>query len=214
MIAKTQEIVAVNKLKKTYSVLANGINKAMADNEYSSYSDLFTGGSTKEIADRLFAQFNVVDRCIPSDKKGCGGEYKIKYAKKRNDGKGGIKYIASGNGERAVLSDGTIISVVVRGNNSDCKWEYKANKTDAEGNYISDGKGGYEQEDRIAYFCAEIFLDIDGPNGKNQFGYDNYSVTVTPRTLEQHVSYGNIFDTIRTGKLNYQTYSLGGKFKD
>ena len=214
MIAKTQEIVAVNKLKKVYSVLANGINKAMADNEYSSYPDMFTGGSAKEIADRLFSQFNVVERCGTSDKNGCGGTYKIKNATKSYDVNGNINYTISGGAERAVLSDGTIIRVVIRGNNSDCKWVYKANKTDAEGNYISDGKGGYEKEDKIAYFCAEIFLDIDGPKGKNQFGYDNYSLTVTPKTLEQHSGYGSIFDTIRTGKLNYQTYGFDDKFED
>lgn len=214
LVAKYQEMVAVVRLKKAYSTLANAINKAMADEGYSNYAEMFNSNTEAEVADKIFAQLNIVERCAYNT-NGCGGKYRIKYKNKKNDGKGGI---AAGtmSSERAILPDGTIIGIVSekRGSGSDCRWEYQTHKTDSDGNWISDGKGGWEMKDNVSYLCAEIFIDTDGPKGKNQFGYDNFSIEVKPAALEQKTYYANLFDTMRTGKLNYENYSLDGKFED
>ncbi len=214
LVAKYQEMVAVVRLKKAYSTLANAINKVMADEGYSNYAEMFNSNTEAEVADKIFAQLNIVERCAKHT-NGCGGKYRVKYKNKRNDGNGGISTWRITAYERAILTDGTIIGFgTQRGSGSDCKWEYQTHKTDADGNWISDGKGGWEMKDNVSYLCAEIFIDTDGPKGKNQFGYDNFSIAVKPTVLDQSAGYGSLFDTMRTGKLNYENYSLDDKFED
>ena len=217
VIAKYQEMVAVVRLKKSYSVVTNAINRAMAEEGYSNYAELFTG-TNAEVADKIFKYMNIIERCNKLDAHGCGTRYTIKNAYKVNDGTGGVAN-DNAHGERALLIDGSLIRItknddaVISGNS--CSTTYQAHKKNPDGSYIPDGNGGYEMETYTVNICGAIMIDVDGPKGKNQFGYDNYAIRVTGTKLTNDSSaYGNIFETMRTGQLSYVKYNLDDKYED
>ena len=209
LIAKYDEMVMVNKLKRTYSELANAIELRKAELGTDSYADQFRPDFTAaEQLDGFVKYLNVIERCSSSDTKGCGGRYTTYPKNKTNDGFGNVKTLRW-NGEKAVLNDGTIVTVSKMDWTGNCETTYTHYETDANGNYtnVVDGKPVPEYYTR--QHCAEILFDINGPKRRNQFGYDMYSFTVTPTKLDQHTGHGGLYDTIRTGKLNYEKYSEG-----
>lgn len=210
LITKYDEMVMVNKLKRTYSELANAIELRKAELGTDSYADQFNPDlSAAEQLDGFLKYLNVVERCSASDSQGCGGNYTTYPKSKTNDGYGNVKK-GKFNGERAVLNDGTTIKLGTRNWTGNCVVTYDKYETNANGNYtnIVDGKpvpsGSFKDTQ-----CAEIFFDINGPKRRNQYGYDMYSFIVRPTKLDQHKGYGGLYDTIRTGKLNYERYSEG-----
>ncbi len=210
MIAKYNEMVMVNKLKRTYSELANAIELRKAELGTDSYAEQFNSDlSAAEQLEGFLKYLNVVERCSTSDSKGCGGYYTTYPKKKTNDGSGNVK-TSKMQRERAVLNDGTIVRLEKRNWTGNCETIYEKYETDANGNYtnVVDGKpvpsGSY-----VATQCAEIFFDINGPKRRNQYGYDMFSFNVTPTKLDQHTGYGGLYDTMRTGKLTYEKYSTG-----
>ena len=209
LVAKYDEMVMVNKLKRTYSELANAIELRKAELGTDSYADQFSPDLTEaEQLDGFVKYLNVIERCSASDTKGCVGSYTIYPKNKTNDGFGNVKTSKS-TSERAVLNDGTIVRMSKRNWTGNCEVTYAKYETDANGNYTNVVDGKPVPEYYTAQHCAEIFFDINGSKRRNQFGYDNYSFAVSPTKLDQHSGYGGLYDTIRTGKLNYERYTEG-----
>lgn len=213
LMAKYDEMVTINKIKRSYSEIANAIEMRKAELGVSDYASVFdTSLSEKEQLDGIVKYLNVVERCDYSA-EGCGGIYKIKPKTRSNDGFGNIAEGSLSLGTRAVLQDGTIIRMSRRNfSGNDCTVTYTRYNKDENGNYTNVVDGKPVPEYYNATSCAEIFFDVDGPKGKNQFGYDNYSFNVEPNKLMQHVGYGALYDTMRTGKLTAEKYAVGGKF--
>ena len=215
LIAKYDEMVMVNKIKRTYSELANAIEMRKAELGTSDYAEQFNPNFTATEQLNGFVKYlNVVERC-PAYSKGCGGEYDIFPKQKTNDGFGNIQ-TSSANfiwTPRAVLNDGTLIAIYKRNWTDNCKVEYETYEKDKDGNYknLVDGKPVPVKYQSTS--CVEIFFDVNGAKGRNQFGYDVFSFNVVPNKIDQHAGYGGIYDVIRTGKLTYEKYSLhSGKY--
>lgn len=214
LISKYEEVVMVNKLKRTYSELANAIEMRKAELGTSDYSEQFNPKYTAaEQLDGFIKYLNVVERCS-STSNGCGGKDKIILPKRKtNDGFGNIQQEKLGSKERAILNDGTIVYMGQKNYSGDCMVTYMSYEKDENGNYIKQEDGELVPKPYQAQQCAEIFFDINGDKKRNQYGYDCYSFTVTPNKVNQHIGYGEIYNTMRTGKLTYEKYSPNEKFK-
>ena len=209
LIVKYDEMVMVNKLKRTYSELANAIELRKAELGTDNYADQFNPElSEAEQLDGFLKYLNVIERCSTSNTKGCGGPYTIYPKNRTNNGYGNVatSYM---NGERAILNDGTLVMLDKREWSGSCEVTYTRYEKDPDGNYANVVDGKPVPEYYQATSCAEIFFDINGPKRRNQYGYDMYSFNVKPEKLNQHTGYGGLYDTIRTGKLNYEKYSEG-----
>lgn len=216
LIAKYDEMVMVNKIKRTYSELANAIEMRKSELGTSDYAEQFDPKLTSaEQLDGIVKYLNVVERC-KAYTNGCGGkDVYILPKNKTNDGYGNISQ--GGRtflGERAVLNDGTIVTVGKRNWTGNCMVEYERYDKDKDGNFTNIVDGKPVPIKYQAQHCAEIFFDVNGLNkGRNQYGYDVYSFGVTPNKIDQHRGYGGIYDVMRTGKLTYEKYSPNGKYK-
>ena len=209
LINSYNEMVMVNKLKRTYSTLINAIDMRRAELGASSYAEVFdTSLTAAQQLDGIVKHLHVIERCSASNSKGCGGFYKVKPKTRTNDGFGNVK-ISKINSERAVLNDGTLIWFGKRNYTGDCIVQYTKYEKDADGNYTNLVDGKPVPIYYNAQHCAEIFFDIDGKKGRNQFGYDCFSFAVKPNFVDQHVGYGGMFNTMRTGKLIYENYTEG-----
>ena len=212
LMGRYREVVIVNKLKRAYAEIINAMDMERARLGGSDYEALFeTNMSAAEQFDGILRHLQVVERCASNDSKGCGGIYKIKPKNRTNDGFGNV---ASGSvgGERAVLSDGTLIWFGKRNSNGGCVTTYTKHELDADGNYVLDSSGNPVTTTYESSHCAEIFFDLDGSNGQNQYGYDCFSFAVKKKFADQHSGYGAMFDTMRTGKLTYERYDISDKF--
>lgn len=214
LISKYEEVVMVNKLKRTYSELANAIEMRKAELGTSDYAEQFNPKYTAaEQLDGFIKYLNVIERCSSSS-NGCGGKNKVILPQsKTNDGFGNIKQSEIDAKERAVLNDGTIVYMANKNYSGDCMVTYMSYDRDENGNYTNLEDGKPVPKPYQAQQCAEIFFDINGAKGRNQFGYDCYSFAITPDKVNQHTGYGGIYNTMRTGKLTYEKYSPNGKFK-
>ena len=212
LMGRYREVVMVNKLKRAYAEIVNAMDMERARLGGSDYEALFeTNMSAAEQFDGILRHLQVVERCTSKDSKGCGGLYKIKPKNKKIDGSGNIA-LGSVAGERAVLSDGTLIWFGKRNSEGGCVTTYIKHEVDADGNYVLDSSGNPITTTYDSPHCAEIFFDLDGSNGQNQFGYDCFSFGVKKQFADQHSGYGAMFDTMRTGKLTYERYDASGKF--
>ena len=209
LIAKYNEMVMVNKLKRTYSEIANAIDLRKAELGTSDYAEQFNPDlSAMEQLEGFTKYLNVIEKCS-SASKGCGGTYKVMPKTRTNDGYGNVK-ITTVNSDRVILNDGTLIWFGKRSWKGNCETTYARYEKDENGNYTNLVDGKPVPEYYTAQHCAEIFFDINGPyKGRNQFGYDCYSFAVAPQKLNQHSGYGGLYDTMRTGKLEYEKYSAG-----
>lgn len=212
LMSKYDEIVMINKLKRTYSELANAIELRKAELGTSDYAEQFNPSYTaSEQLDGFLKNLNVIERCHADNPKGCGGNYKTRPKRKTNDGYGNIKEynMSTGSAERAILNDGTLVWMGKRDWSGNCEVTYIKFETDANGNFTNIVDGKPVPIPYQAQHCAEIFFDINAEKGLNQFGYDCFSFGVTPTKLDQHSGYGGLYDTMRTGKLDYDKYSSG-----
>jgi len=212
--AKIDEIVMINRLKSTYSIILNAINMRKLELGANDYSDVFPANTNgiegaKVDLDGLVKYLKTVEVCAHS-KAGCGGQYIVKYPQAINDGSGKNNYVQFGTTYRAILTNGALIWVQHRNTDGTCMFKYENCPRDENGNYIEGAECTYYYSGQ----CAEIFIDLNGPKGKNQFGYDCFAFTVQTNKFSQTVGYGSIDDTIRTGKLQYKNYTPGGDFKN
>lgn len=211
LIAKYNEMVMVNKLKRTYSELANAIELRKSELGTSDYVTQFDPNvySTDEMMEGFTKYLNVLEYCSSDNYSGCSGFYEIKPAKRTNDGFGNVA-ISSVWGARAILNDGTLIWMGKGSWENNCEQTYAKYETDENGNYTNLVDGKPVPIYYTAIQCAEIFFDINGPyKGRNQFGHDCFSFSVAPEKLNQHTGYGSLYDTMINGKLNYEKYSAG-----
>ncbi len=211
LISKYDEKVMLNKLKRSYSEILNAIDLRRAESGSGGYAQLFNPSMTEaEQLDGILKYLKVIERCSASDSKGCGGKYKVYPKNRSNDGYGNVATSSQG-GERAILSDGTLVRISKKNWTGNCQTTYTNRyETDENGNYTNlvDGKPVPSQPFQVTQ-CAEIFFDTNGPKGRNQYGYDMYGIVVTPTELTQQTYYGGLYDTMRTGKLSYEKYSEG-----
>ncbi len=214
LLGKYKEVVMINKLKRAYSELIAAMDMTRAKMGLTSYEELFpTDMSAAEQFDGFIQNLQLIERCSASNTKGCGGVYHVKFKRRTNDGKGNIaKGQLVGTSERAVLADGTLVWFGKRNNSGGCMHTYTTYKKDENGNDILDDNDEPIIVTHQAEQCAEIFFDLDGPKGQNQFGYDSYSFHIKRNKADQHTGYGSIYDTIHTGKLDYDKYTPGEKF--
>ena len=217
LIGKYQEKVLINQAKKSYSIIQNALVLTKANEEASSYGDIFRADNTSdETADIIFKNMQVVERCYSDTTKGCGGtSYKIKQQYRKNDGYGNVagssiltKY------SRAILKDGTIIGITqTKYPETACQNYYTAYDKDADGNYILDADGNKTGERLVPEKdCGHIFFDVNGLKGPNQYGQDAYLIYVTDNDYVQ--SLGRINDVLSKNKLTYDKFQEGGKFKE
>lgn len=213
LITKYDEVVMVNKLKRTYSELANAIELEKNELGASDYTTLFAPElSAAEQLDGFVKYLNVVERCT-AESKGCGGTYYIKPTKRTNDGNGNVqtKEMRVSSAERAILNDGTIVWIGKTNWTQNCEATFAHYDKDENGNYTNVVDGKPVPVYYTSTMCAEIFFDINGTKRKNQFGYDVFSFAVKPQKISQHGNYGSFYNTMLNGKLEYENYS-GGKF--
>ena len=216
LIAKYDEMVMVNKIKRTYSELANAIEMRKSELGTSDYAEQFNPSLTSaEQLDGIVKYLHVVERC-KAYTNGCGGkDVNILPKNKTNDGFGNIYQVSYiFGGERAVLNDGTLVTVAKRDWTDNCMVKYARYDKDKDGNFTNVVNGKPVPVYYSAQSCSEIFFDVNGVNkGRNQFGYDVYSFNVAPNRIDQHIGYGGIYDVMRTGKLTYEKYSSNGKYE-
>lgn len=111
LVAKYNEMVMVNKLKRTYSELANAIELRKAELGTSDYAEQFNPNlSAMEQLEGFTKYLNVIEKCSSSsNSKGCGGIYKIKPKKRTNDGFGNVSTGGNVSSDRVLLNDGTLV---------------------------------------------------------------------------------------------------------
>ncbi len=214
LIVKCDEMIMVNKVKRSYSEIANAVEMRKAELGTSDYAEQFNPNlSEAEQLDGILKYLHVAERCSRLS-NGCGGRNrKILYKNKTNNGSAGIASLMLA-GERAILKDGTELRINKRSWSGKCIVTHVKYETDENGNYSNVVNGKPVPVYYDAQQCVEMFIDVNGLRGRNQFGYDVYGFSYSPQKLEQHPGgYGQIYDTIRTGKLNYERYSLNEKFE-
>ncbi len=213
IIAKCDEFIMVTKIKRTYSELANAIEMMKIDNEANNYAEIFPGNSSTEILTARLAKYlDIVEVCTSAEiaRGGCGGTYTRKSKTPTIDENGNYEASkAAGNVARFTLKDGTFVTVKARSHSGDCITEYHDCLRDPEGYYELDENGEKQCYMYESTHCAEIFFDVNGLSGLNQYGYDCFSFAVTPYKVEQHGGYGGIYDTMIDGKLTYTKYTIG-----
>ena len=211
LIQKFEDMVTLNKLKRSYSEIVNALEMRKQELGSHDYKDMFDLSvyTAEEAMDGIVKYLNIVERCNAYT-HGCGDGYKIKPNIKVNNGQGQTSFTNTYYSERAVLSDGTIVSFAAQQWSGECVFKYEYLVTDENGNYVLDENNNPIKSESTTVRCANIMFDIDGHKGKNQFGYDAYRIKVLPTVLEQEGGQGgNLFDTMRTGKFNYEKYNLG-----
>ncbi len=213
LIAKYDEMVTMNKIKRSYSEIINAVEMRKQELGSSDYKDMFDPSvyTAEEMLDGIAKYLNVVERCKIYD-RGCGGKYAIKFGIKVNDGYGKTSSNSYFYNERVLLNDGTIMAVSsLPWSGNDCSYEYRFLAKDENGNAILDADNKPTYKTSTSRGCASISFDVDGVKGKNQYGYDNYKLLVMPAKLSGNSDerFGNIFKTMRTGKFDYEKYQAG-----
>lgn len=139
LIAKYDEMVMINKIKRSYSELANAIEMRKAEMGTSDYATPFNPSlSSAEQLDGFVKFLKVTERCSAGS-SGCGGKICLLPKNKTNDGFGNIKdcLINIQRYERAVLSDGTIVFMDKKDWVDNCMVQYSKYETDEKGNYTN-----------------------------------------------------------------------------
>ena len=133
LIAKYDEMVIVNKLKRSYSEIANAIELRKSELGTSDYAEQFNPNlSSTEQLEGFAKYLNVVEKCSStSNRNGCGGIYRVKPQKKTNDGFGNVSTGGNIDYDRVLLSDGTLIWFGKRNWSGDCEVQYEKHETDA-----------------------------------------------------------------------------------
>ncbi|MBO6087310.1 type II secretion system protein [bacterium] len=153
LIKKYDEMVTVNRVKQTYSILSQAYLRAVQDNDDPKFWDIGTENSQAG-ADKLYNYFKPylykVKDCNKI-KRGCFADnYKALFTEQP------YIYQPDGNSTYAggVLKNGTVIAFWSIG--SGCKYS-----------------DGYQ-----AYVCGSIKVDINGKKGPNRAGHDFFNFDI------------------------------------
>ena len=210
LIAHYKNKVFITQTKKTYSTVLNAMNRWQYEAGASDYAGLFVQTKTKEeLANEFFSYLNIAQIC-KSGSSGCAPEY-YKYPKAKNDGKGKNATYSNKYHYKAVLADGSIISInPYIGGDSECGRIFTNKITDADGYWIPDGNGGYETTEIYSKQCGLIFIDANGLKGPNQLGADAYSFIITNNKIKNW--HTKIESVLTDEELNYINYDATGDF--
>ena len=211
LIANYKNKVFINQTKKSYSVVLNAMNKWQNDSGASNYADLFIQSRTpQELASEFFSYFNTIQLCARTT--GCMVD-KLKLPKARNNGQGKNAYAGTNGFYKAVLTDGSSIALLpYTGGASDCGRIFVDKDTDSNGNWISDGNGGWKTHETYSKQCGVMIIDANGMKGPNQLGADAYSFIITN---EKIVNWHTKIETALIDEsLNYINYDVNGDFSN
>ncbi len=216
LIGKYKEKVLVTAAKKGYSTITNAINKWNAENDIvGEYLTFFSAyNSDEERLKALSKQLNIVKFCPENDVEPCGGEYLVKQYKKYNDGQGNTAIFDILNWWRAVLADGSFVSIRSEVENGSCIHKYWAYETDDKGYYIEDPSSptGYKGKEATSNNCGIIYIDTNGLKGPNQVGQDVFGINFSENgpNKRQDITRGNINYVLANDKLiETENYTVG-----
>ncbi len=112
---------------------------------------------------------------------------------------------------KAVLADGSIIAInPYIGGDIECGRIFTDKITDADGNWIPDGNGGYETKETYLKQCGIMIIDANGLKGPNQLGADTYSFIITNNKISNW--HTKIESVLTDEELNYINYDAAGDF--
>ena len=210
LIANYKNKVFATQTKKTYSTVLNAMNRWKFDEGAYDYAGIFVQTKTRdELANEFFSYLNTAQIC-KSHTIGCAPDY-YKYPKAKNDGQGKNATLSIKDYYRAVLADGSIIATIPYvGGDSECGRIFTDKVTDADGNWIPDGNGGYETTETYQKQCGVMFIDANGLKGPNQLGADAYSFIITNNKISNW--HTKIESVLTDEKLNYINYDATGDF--
>ena len=213
MIANYREKVFVTSAKKAYTTILATINTWNAQNEIvGDYEYFWTYPvSMEERLKMITKNMNVLDICI-YDMEKCGGNHVAKQYKKLNDGEGNTLSANWFNANRAVLADGSFLSIDTTASNGSCVHSFWSNEKDSNGNFIPDSSSptGFKGEYKSNDDCGYIRIDTNGLKGPNQVGIDCFGIQFFRNSIKSPDSMGNLNYVLANDKLiNTENYTTG-----
>ena len=210
LVANYKNKVFSNQTKKTYSTILNAMNKWQYETGASDYSGVFIQSkTTKALADEFFSYLKIIKKCY-SGTNGCMS-FEYKYPKAKNDGLGKNAVLKTNGYHKVILADGSSVAIMPYINgDADCGRIFTDKVTDSNGNWISDGKGGYETKETYSKQCGIMIIDANGLKGPNQLGADAYSFIITNKKIANW--HTQIDSAIIDESLNYIDYNTGSDF--
>jgi len=208
LIGNYRERVIVTQAKKSYSNLSNVLNRLMAEEEYSDYTQVFSQDSTSlQILEAVSKYYNGAKVCTTAG-KGCGDNYSVKLATPTNDGNGNVKKEIF-SFPRLIANDGS--TFWVSNFRNDCA------ETTRIGNVVdADGFNTGETFEWLDTRCGFFVVDVNGEDkGPNQYGADIHQVGIARNKILQNcklTNYGCLAKVFATDKLNYKKYSDNNTF--
>lgn len=186
------------------------MNKWQYEMGASDYSGIFIQSkSREELSDEFFSYLKIIKKCVIGTNGCMASEYK--YPKAKNDGQGKNAVLKTTGYHKAILADGSSLGIMPYINgDADCGRIFTDKVTDSNGNWVSDGKGGYETKETYSKQCGILIIDVNGLKGPNQLGADAYSFIITNKKIANW--HTQIDSAIIDENLNYIDYSAGGDF--
>ena len=211
LVANYKNKVLANQTKKTYATLLNAMNKWQYEMGASDYSGIFIQSKTqRELGNEFFSYLKIIKKC-PGGQYGCMADT-YKFPKARNDGQGKNATQNMKNFQKAILADGSSIGLFPYVNGAaDCGRTFTNKVTDSNGNWVSDGKGGYETTTSYSRQCGVLIIDANGLKGPNQLGADAYSFIITNKKIANW--HTQIDSAIIDESLNYVNYDSSADFQ-
>ena len=163
-----------SKYKKNYSVIENALNLAQVQEGIIGDNTVIFTPSTESDYERNYASakrfakyLNTIKICKNNSQSGCADiYYPVKYSNKEYSGNDW-----NGNYSKIVLADGSIYSI---GQYTTCEEDLPTCKTDSSGNCLKDENGNNIPSVWHKTACALLFVDVNGVQGPNKFGKDNF----------------------------------------
>lgn len=157
LLSRNDEKVAINKLKKIYSVMSQAYLMSVNDNGYADawhVDNGFSENTAKQLAPYIVPYLKVLKEC--GTERGCLGY--TKNVNRLNGEEHNTDYESDKRYYKLILADGSYI------------WLRTAS-----GQYCKTNERGYSDG------CARIFIDVNGPKGLNTAGIDIFSFVITPK---------------------------------
>lgn len=215
LIANYREKVLITAAKKSYSTVTNAVNMWNSQNGIvGNYEYFWTyHDNADDLLKELATVLNATDVCTYKNFNNCGGTYQVKKAKKKNDGHGNTDIVEMQNWNRAVLADGSFISIVSQVQNGSCTYTFFQHEVDSNGNYIKDDSSptGYKGKYETGITCGYIGIDTNGKKGPNQIGHDYFMIGYTAqKPWSNSDETGNLEYVLSHDKLiETENYSIG-----
>ena len=206
LIEKFKDKVYITQTKKTYSTVQTVFNQWMYDKGCLDYACLFEQSKTQaELSSEFLSYFKSVKTC-KLYVSGCLAD-NIKLPKATNNGHGKLDVMHGKNWYSAILADGSAVGIIPYVNGDEnCERIFVDRLRDENGNYISDGKGGYKTKETYSKQCGVFLIDSNGLEGPNQLGADVYTFIINNKSI---FNWHTKIDTVLVDeKLDYINYNL------